>query len=139
VATAVDGLATAVDVLATAVAAVHELSWKRTIMGLLFLAELVAKAKGVVEQAAVGVLRFEVLVVTCKADITAEVEQPRKAGGDASASALYVTRVTRLLLYLLPRRVPLRPRRPTMTRTPRMLTSWAMTTTTWCRRHRRRP
>jgi len=139
VATAVDGLATAVDVLATAVAAVHELSWKRTMMGLLFLAKLVAKALGVVEQAAVGVVRFEMLVVTCKADITAEVEQPHEAGGDASASALYVTRVSRLFLCLLPRRVPLRPRHPTTTRTTRKFTSWAMTTTTWSRRHRLRP
>ena len=74
--TAVDGLATAIDVLATAVAAVHELSWKRTMMCLLFLAKLVANGLGVVEQAAVRLVRFEVLVVTCKADITAEVEQP---------------------------------------------------------------
>ena len=138
-ATAVDGLATAVDVLATAVAAVHELSWKRKMMNLLFLAKLVARALGVVEQAAVGVVRFEVLVVTCKADITAEVEQPHEVGGDASASALYVTRVSRLFLCPLPRRVPLRPRNPTTTRTTRNFTSLAMTTTTWSRRHRLRP
>ena len=129
VATADDGLETAVHVLATAVAAVHELSWKRTMMGPLFLAELMAKALGGVEKAAVGLMRFEVLVATCEADITTEVEQPHEAGGHAAASALYVRRVSRLLLCLLPRHVRLRPRHPTTTRKKKMVTSWAVTTT----------
>jgi len=139
VATAVNGLATAVDVLASVVAAVHELSWKMTAIGLLFLAELVGKAQVVVEHAAVGVVHFGVLIGTSKAEITAKVEHPHEAAGAASACTRYVTRVSRLLLCLLPVRVTLRPRNRTTTRTSRKVTSWAMTTTTWSRHRRRRP